>query len=87
MATCFLPIIETAHVAEKSHEDYARLYWGVVVLLMIFLDLHGTLAASGYVDCVWTGGVPRLYAERYCLDVDVAKLKVIGEHARASLLV
>ena len=44
------------------------------------LDMDGTIVSRKYVDYFWLELVPRLYAERHCLDLEEAKRVVFNSY-------
>lgn len=63
-----------------SPEDILRN--GVIMIKYVSLDMDGTLINMRFADKVWMEGVPALYAEKYDMDFEDAKIVVVGEYMK-----
>jgi FMN phosphatase YigB (HAD superfamily) len=49
---------------------------------VVSFDMEGTLIDDGYSNLIWETDIPRLYGEKHGLDLESARLEVLGEYAQ-----
>ena len=49
---------------------------------VVSFDMEGTLIDDGYSNLIWETDIPRLYGEKHGLDIEGARVKVLGEYAK-----
>ncbi len=48
----------------------------------ISFDLEGTLVTSDFSNFIWNEGIPKLYAEKNCINLDEAKNFIFTNYSR-----
>ena len=55
---------------------------GMAGIEVVSFDMEGTLIDDGYSNLIWETDIPRLYGEKHGLDIEGARVKVLGEYAQ-----